>query len=97
MLILSLILAALPVWQKLEEENREFFRAYYLRLMVKHQIIEYNNLLKQQVELMSQLHSSKVASISSSNGSQISSSKSSSHLDGNFMMLKLWASFVFVQ
>ncbi|XP_068308575.1 uncharacterized protein [Pyrus communis] len=61
------------VWQKLEEENREFFRAYYLRLMVKHQIIEYNNLLKQQVELMSQLHSSKVASISSSNGSQISS------------------------
>ncbi|KAB2631152.1 hypothetical protein D8674_008671 [Pyrus ussuriensis x Pyrus communis] len=66
------------VWQKLEEENREFFRAYYLRLMVKHQIIQYNNLLKQQVELMSQLHSSGVTSISSSNGSHISSMRQNS-------------------
>ncbi|KAL6272688.1 hypothetical protein ACE6H2_023380 [Prunus campanulata] len=60
------------VWQKLEEENREFFRAYYLRLKVKHQIIEYNRLLEQQVRLMSQLHSSGVASIPSTNGSHIS-------------------------
>ncbi|GLT95828.1 hypothetical protein SLE2022_134890 [Rubroshorea leprosula] len=57
------------VWQKLEEENRDFFKAYYLRLMVKHQIIEFNKLLRQQVELM---HPTGVASISTSNGSHIS-------------------------
>ncbi|GLT40533.1 hypothetical protein SLA2020_146610 [Shorea laevis] len=60
------------VWQKLEEENRDFFKAYYLRLMVKHQIIEFNKLLGQQVELMRQMHPTGVASISTSNGSHIS-------------------------
>ncbi|KAF3442519.1 hypothetical protein FNV43_RR16435 [Rhamnella rubrinervis] len=61
------------VWQKLEEENREFFKAYYLRLMVKHQILEFNRLLEQQVELMHQIHPNAVASIPASNGSHISS------------------------
>ncbi|KAM5578058.1 hypothetical protein ABKV19_008398 [Rosa sericea] len=61
------------VWQKLEEENREFFRAYYLRLMVKQQIIEYNRLLEQQARLMHQLHSTGVSSIPTSNGSHIPS------------------------
>lgn len=61
------------VWQKLEEENREFFRAYYLRLMVKHQIDEFNRLLEQQVHLMRQIHPTGVASMPTSNGSQISS------------------------
>ncbi|XP_024015760.1 uncharacterized protein LOC18023795 isoform X2 [Eutrema salsugineum] len=46
------------VWQKLEEENREFFKAYYLRLMVKHQIMEFNKLLEQQVHHMQQMHPS---------------------------------------
>ncbi|KAL6145151.1 PREDICTED: uncharacterized protein LOC101293409 [Fragaria vesca subsp. vesca] len=61
------------VWQKLEEENREFFSAYYLRLMVKQQIIEYNRLLEQQARLMHQLHSTGVSSIPTSNGSHIPS------------------------
>ncbi|KAI9161514.1 hypothetical protein LWI28_018159 [Acer negundo] len=60
------------VWQKLEEENRDFFKAYYLRLMVKHQIVEFNKLLEQQVQLMRQIHPSGVAQIPTSNGSHIS-------------------------
>ncbi|XP_021283124.1 uncharacterized protein LOC110415744 isoform X1 [Herrania umbratica] len=56
------------VWQKLEEENREFFQAYYLRLMVKQQIMEFNKLLEQQVRLMPQIHPTGVVSVSNSNG-----------------------------
>ncbi|KAL3327202.1 hypothetical protein AABB24_037747 [Solanum stoloniferum] len=40
------------VWQKLEEENQEFFRAYHVRLMVKDQIERFNDLLERQVEAM---------------------------------------------
>lgn len=58
------------VWQKLEEENQEFFKAYYLRLLLKEQITEFNRLLKEQAEL-SQLQSTAVASIPTSNGSHI--------------------------
>lgn len=43
------------VWQKLEEQNQEFFRAYHLRLMVKEQIMDFNKLLGRQVELMHQV------------------------------------------
>lgn len=67
--------ACLSVWQKLEEENREFFRAYYLRLMVKNQINEFNRLLEQQVQLMRQIHPTGVASMATSNGSHISTRK----------------------
>ncbi|XWS65335.1 hypothetical protein CRYUN_Cryun05aG0103900 [Craigia yunnanensis] len=56
------------VWQKLEEENREFFQAYYLRLMVKQQIMEFNKLLEQQAQLMPHIHPTGVSSISNSNG-----------------------------
>ncbi|KAL5056553.1 hypothetical protein RYX36_037235 [Vicia faba] len=59
------------VWQKLEEENQEFFKAYYLRLRLKEQITEFNRLLKEQAEL-SQLQSTSVASLSNSNGSHSS-------------------------
>ncbi|XP_027060734.2 uncharacterized protein [Coffea arabica] len=59
------------VWQKLEEENQEFFKAYYLRLMVKEQIMEFNKLLAEQVELMRRFGSAGIASISMSNGSHI--------------------------
>lgn len=59
------------VWQKLEEENGEFFKAYYLRLMVKQQIQEFNKLLEQQVQLMGQVHPTGLASLSTSNGSHI--------------------------
>ncbi|TYH79715.1 hypothetical protein ES332_D03G082100v1 [Gossypium tomentosum] len=60
------------VWQKLEEENREFFQAYYLRLMVKQQIMEFNKLLEQQVQLMHQIYPSGVSSISNLNGPHLS-------------------------
>lgn len=61
------------VWQKLEAENQEFFRAYHLRLIVKDQIIRFNQLLERQVELMRQVCQTGVASISLSNGSQMHS------------------------
>ncbi|CAH8356368.1 unnamed protein product [Eruca vesicaria subsp. sativa] len=61
------------VWQKLEEENREFFKAYYLRLMVKHQIMEFNKLLEQQFQHMQQMHPSGVTSVQNTNGSHIQS------------------------
>ncbi|XP_021908673.1 uncharacterized protein LOC110822773 isoform X4 [Carica papaya] len=66
------------VWQKLEEENREFFNAYYLRLTVKHQIIEFNKLLEQQVRLMHQIHPAGVAAMPTSNGSHIQPSHQNS-------------------
>lgn len=66
------------VWQKLEAENREFFRAYHLRLMVKEQIVRFNQLLERQVELMHQMHQSGVTPIPLSNGSQIQSMHNSS-------------------
>ena len=40
------------VWQKLEEQNPEFFKAYYTRLKLKKQIVLFNHLLEQQVQLM---------------------------------------------
>ncbi|KAL0744019.1 hypothetical protein Bca4012_085532 [Brassica carinata] len=61
------------VWQKLEEENREFFKAYYLRLMVKHQIMEFNKLLEQQVHHMQQMHPRGLTSVQNTNGSHIQS------------------------
>uniref|UniRef100_A0A7N0VIK3 Uncharacterized protein n=1 Tax=Kalanchoe fedtschenkoi TaxID=63787 RepID=A0A7N0VIK3_KALFE len=60
------------VWQKLEEENREFFKAYHLRLIVKQQIMVFNKLLEQQVEMMRQIHPTGVSSRPISNGSQLS-------------------------
>ncbi|CAI9099673.1 OLC1v1036531C1 [Oldenlandia corymbosa var. corymbosa] len=54
------------VWQKLEEENQEFFRAYHLRLIVKDQIVRFNELLERQNQLMHHICSSEF-----SNGSQI--------------------------
>ncbi|XP_059640162.1 uncharacterized protein LOC132282472 isoform X2 [Cornus florida] len=56
------------VWQRLEVENLEFFKAYHLRLIVKEQIVEYNKLLARQVELMDQICPTGAASLSMSNG-----------------------------
>ncbi|KAG6580891.1 hypothetical protein SDJN03_20893, partial [Cucurbita argyrosperma subsp. sororia] len=58
------------VWQKLEEENREFFREYYLRLMVKRQIVEFNRLLEQQVRMM-QIQETGITPLPASNGSLV--------------------------
>jgi hypothetical protein len=38
------------VWQKLEEQNPDFFRAYYTRLKLKDQIILFNHILQQQLD-----------------------------------------------
>jgi len=46
------------VWQKLEEQNPEFFRAYYTRLKLKDQIVVFNHLLEQHVHMMNKLRSS---------------------------------------
>lgn len=74
----------LPVWQKLETENQEFFRAYHLRLIVKDQILRFNELLERQVELMRQVCQTGVASMSLSNGSQMHLSKSLLEVTMNF-------------
>eukprot|EP00877_Chromochloris_zofingiensis_P010372 jgi/Chrzof1/5589/Cz16g08100.t1 len=46
------------VWQKLEEQNPEFFRAYHIRLKVKDQVVMFNHLLDQQFQLMQKLYRS---------------------------------------
>lgn len=60
------------VWQKLEEENREFFKAYHVRLLLKNQILVFNKLLEKQVELMQKVCPPGVASVPLSNGSSSS-------------------------
>ncbi|KAJ6793336.1 Uncharacterized protein M6B38_235780 [Iris pallida] len=60
------------VWQKLEEENREFFQAYHVRLILKNQITIFNKLLEKQVDLMHKIGPSGVASVPVSNGSSSS-------------------------
>lgn len=71
---LHLMGSTLIVWQKLEEENREFFKAYYVRLMLKNQIMVFNRLLEDQYRLMSKEHTSPLTSAPPvSNGSNPSS------------------------
>ena len=43
------------VWQKLEEQNPDFFRAYYTRLKLKDQIVLFNHLLEQQVAMFQKM------------------------------------------
>ncbi|KAJ9555388.1 hypothetical protein OSB04_010002 [Centaurea solstitialis] len=59
------------VWQKLEEQNQEFFKGYHLRLMVKEQIMEFNKLLDRQAALMQQLGPTGVGFQPKSNGSHM--------------------------
>lgn len=56
------------VWQKLEEENSEFFRAYYIRLKLKKQIILFNHLLEHQYHLMKYPVPQKVPLVPIQNG-----------------------------
>ena len=46
------------VWQKLTEQNPDFFAAYHTRLKVKEQILLFNHLLDQQVALFQRLQRS---------------------------------------
>jgi len=50
------------VWQKLEEQNPVFFKAYYTRLTVKQQITKFNQLLQQHVELIQKMSTANVPS-----------------------------------
>ena len=43
------------VWEKLEEQNGEFFTAYYTRLRLKDQILAFNTLLEQHAGLLDKL------------------------------------------
>ncbi|KAH9608191.1 hypothetical protein KSS87_015776 [Heliosperma pusillum] len=61
----------LEVWQRLEEENREFFQFYYIRLALKEQINRFNQLLKKQAELMERIQSTGVSPVAVSNGSRM--------------------------
>ncbi|GKV49989.1 hypothetical protein SLEP1_g56707 [Rubroshorea leprosula] len=54
----TLVMAA--VSEKLEEENADFFRAYYIRQKLKKQIVLFNNLLEHQYHLMKYPVPSKV-------------------------------------
>ncbi|KAL4587435.1 hypothetical protein LXL04_000306 [Taraxacum kok-saghyz] len=56
------------VWQKLEEENQDFFKAYHLRLILKDQIMKFNKLLQTQADLMHQI---SPPSVPISNGSHV--------------------------
>ncbi|KAH7557766.1 hypothetical protein JRO89_XS11G0217200 [Xanthoceras sorbifolium] len=57
------------VWQKLVEENEDFFKAYDIRLKLKRQITMFNKLLEQQYTLMESHGSLKVPLASMQNGS----------------------------
>jgi len=61
------------VWKKLNEQNPEFFKAYYTRLALKQQIEKFNELLEKQKELMDS--QANVASLPNSNESLIPASK----------------------
>ncbi|KAG9155706.1 hypothetical protein Leryth_003966 [Lithospermum erythrorhizon] len=63
------------VWQRLEEQNQEFFKAYHLKLMVKQQIMEFNRLLAEQVDLMQRTGLVNIPSMPMRNGSNISTCK----------------------
>ncbi|WZN65602.1 hypothetical protein HKI87_12g71620 [Chloropicon roscoffensis] len=46
------------VWQKLEEQNPGFFMAYHVRVKLKDQIVLFNHLLEQQMQMMKKLQTS---------------------------------------
>lgn len=81
----------ISVWQKLEEENREFFKAYHVRLMVKNQIVLFNKLLQQQADLMQKICPSRISSLPISNGSQ-ATRKSLSELHHRFLLHAIYIS-----
>ncbi|KAL2895881.1 putative 29 kDa protein in mitochondrial S-1 DNA [Bienertia sinuspersici] len=59
------------LWQRLEDENQEFFEVYHIRLALKEQIQRFNELLKQQAALMGKIQSAGVAPMPASNGSHM--------------------------
>lgn len=43
------------IWNKLEEQNRDFFKCYYTRLKLKAQIVMFNHLLEQQIQVVQKM------------------------------------------
>ncbi|XP_042042701.1 uncharacterized protein LOC121787925 isoform X1 [Salvia splendens] len=60
------------VWERLEDKNQEFFKAYYLKLLVKEQILEFNRLLSEQADLMRRAPLNRITPYLPSNGSHVS-------------------------
>lgn len=48
------------VWQKLEEQNPEFFYSYGIRIKVRDQIIAFNYLVEQQIHYMQRMSSAGI-------------------------------------
>ncbi|XP_051138807.1 uncharacterized protein LOC127256702 isoform X2 [Andrographis paniculata] len=67
------------VWKVLEEQNREFFRVYHLRLKLKEQIKRFNELLQIQYELTRQLNQTAAVPNLIPNGPLIHPMQSSAH------------------
>lgn len=59
------------LWQRLEQENQDFFEVYHIRLALKEQIRQFNELLNQQALLMGKIQSTRVAPMPVSNGSRV--------------------------
>ncbi|KAF8686971.1 hypothetical protein HU200_043250 [Digitaria exilis] len=57
------------VWRQLEQQNPLFFKAYYMRLMLKNQIMVFNKLLEDQLQIMNKEFPSGINSMSIPNGS----------------------------
>ncbi|CAN6162795.1 unnamed protein product [Urochloa humidicola] len=57
------------VWRQLEQQNPLFFKAYYMRLMLKNQIMVFNKLLEDQLQIMNKEFPSGISSMSLANGS----------------------------
>ncbi|KAJ1260931.1 hypothetical protein BS78_10G269500 [Paspalum vaginatum] len=57
------------VWRQLEQQNPLFFKAYYMRLMLKDQIMFFNKLLDDQFQILSKEFPSGIPSMSLPNGS----------------------------
>lgn len=76
----------ITVWQKLEEENREFFEAYHVRLILKNQILVFNRLLEKQVELMQKACPTGISTISIPNGSNAPACMSISNFAANTLL-----------
>ncbi|XP_021746960.1 uncharacterized protein LOC110712815 [Chenopodium quinoa] len=59
------------LWNRLEAENQEFFEAYHIRLALKEQIQQFNELLKQQGLLMGKIKPTGVAPMPTTNGAHM--------------------------
>jgi hypothetical protein len=78
------------VWQKLEEQNPEFFKAYYTRLKLKKQIMLFNHLLEQQVQLMHKMRLFPVQAPLLQNGMHLTPKTSTNTMPVNCSIQLAW-------